>query len=278
MCERIAEALVAQCGPEIIHGFLGRFLHRMQTCPHQVEIQAVGDQPERDLLHAIANICDAFGSERVGAQVTGCVAFQQLRRFLQTLEEQRHRVRVEAGLLQQVDADAVCFFFMLAGEVELALHHAALRADDAGLRRIGIAACSQDGDRDSGHRRQGVIFLSGHHARQMMLGDVRDLVAQYGCEFRFALCQQDQSRVDADESAGHGEGVDRAIIDHEEFEGFAGLAAVGDQPAAKAVQVIGDLRIVEILLAGADLEHALFADLALHLRRDHGLRDVSQIG
>ena len=169
---------------------------------------------------------------------------------------------VEAGFLQKLQADAVRLLLVSAGEVELLLYRARLHADNSGFRRLRVGACGEYGDGDGCHGDQAIALLPSYHARYMALGDVRNLVAQHRGQFRFALCGEQQPCVYADIAARHGKGVDGVIVDREELEIQRRFRAVLDQPGAQLIEVIVDLGIVQVLLAGANLQHALPPDLA----------------
>ena len=273
----VAEFLFTQGGVEVGDRFLRHLLGGDQPRAYQLEIQAVRHEMVGDLLHAIIDIGDTFVRDRVGAQIGGRIAFQQLRGLLHALEKGRHGARIEAGFFQDAEADAVGFLFMLAREVELVLHRAGLCADDSGGCGLRAVACGQDGHGQRCQCGERVVARARDHARIVMLGDVRDFVAQHRGEFRFALCQQDQSGVDADETAGQGEGVDGVVVDGEELERLSRFRAVCHQPSAELVEIVGNLGVVHVAVAGANLEHALFADLPFHLRRNQFLRYITQI-
>ena len=120
-------------------------------------------------------------------------------------------------------------------------------------------------------------MLACHHARQVMLGDVGNFMAEHSSQFRFALHGQQQPAVHADKTARHGKGVNAVIIKRKKLEPQAGFSAFFNQPVTEPIEVIIDLGIVQELFAGANLHHALLADLALLQRRKHGLRDIAQI-
>ena len=196
---------------------------------------------------------------------------------MHALEEQGHGARVESGFFKDGHADTIRFLLILSREVELVLHGPGLCADDAGGCGLRVVACGQNGHSKCCQRGERVVARAGNHVRIVVLRDVRDFVAQHRGEFGLALCQLDQSRVDAYKAAGQGKGVDGVIVDGKKFKRLSGFRTVGDEPSTELVEVVGDLRIVHVTLVGTDLEHALFADLTFHLRRDDFLGYVAHI-
>ena len=112
----------------------------------------------------------------------------------------------------------------------------------------------------------------------MVLRDVGDFMAQHGSQFRFTLRRQQQPAVYANEAARHGKGIDVVIIEHKKFETQSRLRTVFNQPVAEPIEIIIDFGIVQILFPGANLHHALLADLAFLQRGEHGLRSIAQVG
>jgi hypothetical protein len=109
----------------------------------------------------------------------------------------------------------------------------------------------------------------------VVLRHVRDFVREHRSELRLGLRQQDQPGVHADIAAGQREGIDRWIGDREELEVLRRVGDGNDKPIAELVQVVVDLRVLEI--APAARIAATLAACALR-RRDQRLRFIAEIG
>ncbi len=83
--------------------------------------------------------------------------------------------------------------------------------------------------------------------------------------------------VDADVAARQREGVDRGIADREELEVLTTLGHGGHEPMAELVQVVVDLRVVEIAARTADLPDDRLAESAFLPGREHRLRFVAEV-
>ena len=234
--------------------------------------------PVGDVVQAVFDVGDTFSGDRVGEQPGGDVTGDQTGAALHTLEKGGHGVWVEPGFLQRGEADAICFPLICPGKVQLSLHAACPCADDSGLRGLRVGAGGENGDCDGGHRGQRIDFLVGHHARQMVLGDVGNFMCQHRGELGFALGKDDQASIDPDKTARQREGIDVVVVDGEEFELLAGVVAVGCQPVTQAVEIVVDLTVTQVVFVGAYPQHALFADLALLLRRKCCLGCIAEIG
>ena len=190
-----------------------------------------------------------------------------------------HCARVETGAGERLESDPVGFALEVAGVAELRLRHHALRGHHRALRDLGPRASQQQ--RGSKRDQSGNLhlLLRAEHARDVPLRDVRHLVPENRGHFRFALGVRDQAGVHADESARHRERVDRRVAYGEELEVLARAGRDRNQPCTQLVQIVADLRIIEVRrLAAADLAHDAFADLALELRRQDGARPFAQLG
>ena len=88
--------------------------------------------------------------------------------------------------------------------------------------------------------------MRGDHARDVVLGDVCDLVRDYAGKFGFTLCGQQQPGMDADVAARQGEGIDAGIVDDKKREITVIAGADGDELVAQLVQVGYGFRDVEI--------------------------------
>ena len=71
-----------------------------------------------------------------------------------------------------------------------------------------------------------------HHARLVLLQDVRRLVAQDAGQLRLALREQEEPRVHADVPAHEREGVDGVVLHHEVVD--VGMRDVRDGEEARA--------------------------------------------
>ena len=167
---------------------------------------------------------------------------------------------------------------MLAGEVERGLDRAGLRCRDRSRRNLGIRARREDRHRERRHGCESGTLLCGDHAGKVVLGDVRDFMGEHAGEFGFALRAQQQSRVHADESARQGECVDGVVSNSEKLERAGRIRTVADQPIADAVQIVGDVRIVDVSGVGANLAHDALAEFAFLDGGQRALRNIAQVG
>jgi len=95
----------------------------------------------------------------------------------------------------------------------------------------------------------------------MALRDVRDLVRQYAGQLVFVARGIDQTGVNADISAGQGEGVDPGVINDKEREFMIPVVGLCGNAVAYFVDVLGDLRIFDQLPAHANAAHDCAPDL-----------------
>ena len=83
----------------------------------------------------------------------------------------------------------------------------------------------------------------------MALGDVRLLVAHDARQFALVVGRQQQTGIDADDATGHREGVDARVADHQEAEVRRRRRPLRRQFPADAVDVVGNLRILDQIVA-----------------------------
>jgi hypothetical protein len=182
-------------------------------------------------------------------------------------EEALHAAAVESGLHQRLETHPVRLALGLAREVELLLHHGRLAAHDRRLRQVATRraarARGQDGEQQRADRHRGGLLLARDHARDVALGDVADLVAQYARQLRLALRRDDEAAVHADEAAGQCERVEHRVADDEEHEVERPGRTDRHQAIAQGVQVFGRLQVGEVGRVTADLQHDLLAQAAL---------------
>nr|WP_245903789.1 hypothetical protein [Sinimarinibacterium flocculans] len=214
------------------------------------------------------------------AQDFGQAAAIQARLLSDLLEEAGHALRVVAGVGHRLDADAVGLVFMRARVADLPLVAHRLPqgqgADDhVGVRRAGDDR--RDHTEPSGDI--GDLGVLGG-ARQMALGDVRELVPHDAGDLALAVGGDQQAAVEADEAAGHRECIDAGVVDDEEGQlGRARGAVRGELPAHRR-DVVGQLRVFEDVPTAVELPHDAGAQrLLLHRRQGvvGGLADVRQV-
>ena len=96
--------------------------------------------------------------------------------------------------------------------------------------------------------------------------DVRDLMRHHAGQLGFGVRFQDQARVDEEEAARKREGVDILGVDHLDRERNLGVG-IAHQVLAHAIDVLGDLGIVDDLGLPLDLLRQAFAERDLLLDR-----------
>ncbi|KAG1438822.1 hypothetical protein G6F57_019681 [Rhizopus arrhizus] len=100
----------------------------------------------------------------------------------------------------------------------------------------------------------------------VLLGDVGDFMRQHCRYLVLALGGQYQAGVDPDVAAQRSEGVDLAVLHHEERVRLPRLVAVGAKPGTHGLQPVVDQRIVEQLTVVAQLAQHHRAILGLARR------------
>ena len=111
----------------------------------------------------------------------------------------------------------------------------------------------------------------------VFLRHVRDLVRQHRRHLRLALRRKQQARVHPDKSAGHGEGIDGVVLDHEELEVQARVGIHCGEAVPERIDVIRQFRIIEIArVPEPDIPHRRLADASFDLRRQNGSGGVAQ--
>jgi hypothetical protein len=120
--------------------------------------------------------------------------------------------------------------------------------------------------------------LCRHHAGKVALGDVRDFMGEHAGEFGLALRAEQQARMHADESARQCECVDGIVGDSEKFERAGRIWTVADQAVANAVQIVGNVGIVDVGRVGANLAHDPLAEFSFLGGGQRALGNIAQVG
>jgi hypothetical protein len=220
------------------------------------------------LVGAVAGVGDTRFGHRVSQQ--------ELRRLgviailaCQALEHGRHVARVVAGLFQVLDADAVGFLFVLPRKAPLFLDGRRLGAGNHADTRIASATGGQhDAGQQCSHHRQLHALLGFDAAGEVALRQVRQFVGQYRGVFAFGLSVEEQAAVDPDDATRRGEGVELAAVDQDELQApVLQLAGLG-QLVHAGLDVVLELRVVELVDLAAQQAQPGAAQLVLLLWRN----------
>ena len=248
-----------------------------------MEVERIGHLPVRLAVGARLRFGDALVRDRVAAQIRRRVAVGEPARFLQPVHERRHRVDVEARGVEALEADAIGFVLVLAGEVDLRLDRERLARGDRrgrGLsRRRRAGARRRDRQRRARRACTGARSSPSPAARAMW----RCVTCVISCASTAAssdsVCvSRMRPGVDADIAARQRERVDRGVGHREELELLPALRNGGDEPMAELVQVVVDFRVLEVSARGADLPDDHLADLVFLRERERRLRLFAQVG
>ena len=91
-----------------------------------------------------------------------------------------------------------------------------------------------------------------------------NFMRKHRCHLGLAVGGGKKTCVHADKAARQGEGVDRVVAHCEELEVLSCSGSVLREARAEVAEVIGDLRIVEVVrVAKADVAHDALADAPL---------------
>jgi len=194
--------VLGQRGLEVPHCIACLALLRAQLGAHELELRGVRMLPVGHRRRLVLGVGDPLGGHRVGAEVAGHGAvFAHAVGALHALEERGHGVRIEAAVLEALQADAVRLALEIAGVGELSLDPRCLRAGSRAQRKVGPRAAEQDRGGERHHHRQLHLLLLVKHARDMALRDVGHLVREHRGELRFGLGGGDEAGMHADEAA-----------------------------------------------------------------------------
>jgi len=170
---------------------------------------------------------------------------------VQLLEHGRHAQRVIAGVRHRCDADPIGLKFLGAGVIDLMLNTRALGGQNASLHRSRRAASGgrpEQNCRQHGRgRNQSRMALFDHAPHDMALRDMRRFMGHDPCQFVLVAGGQDQTALDGNESARHGEGIDDGILQHEVVELVLALFGTTRQAVTDLLDVVVHLRVFEHL-------------------------------
>jgi hypothetical protein len=180
-----------------------------------------------------ARLADAFHRQRVAAQVREGAAVIEAVGVFELLEHGRHAGGRKAGVGEHTEADAVGLTLHVARIVQLALRRGSLRADHRSLHAVGAAGAAgrQHAQDQPGQAEQRGALAVDDAARDVALGDVRQLVRQHRGQLVAGGGEGDQPEVHTDKAARQRKGVDAAVAHQEHLPGQQ-LRGVGRDLAA----------------------------------------------
>ena len=225
-------------------------------------------------------ISDTFQRNRVRTQIAGHhTSVGNRRGALQALHKDAHRRRVELGSDQILITNAISLALVFARKIQIVLDGRGLRPKQHRLSSVAFAFRARK--HRAGEARDAhpcVLALIVHHARIVLLCDVRHFMRKHAGELTFGLRQKHQSHVHADITTRHGKRIDATVGHCEKLEWFANRRVGSQHPLPQFVQIRVDLRILQIRAAGSQLAHAFCAHFSFLLARHQCARAVAQFG
>ncbi|MNO84164.1 hypothetical protein D3C76_754950 [compost metagenome] len=263
-----AEALGAQAW--------GFFIDQLDPGTNQLITQGVFDAALRGLLGAVAGVGDTRFGHRVSQQEFRRLGVEAVL-TPQAFEHGRHGAGVVACLFQIEDTDAIGFLFVLARESPLFLD--GCRLCPCNRRNTGIAGTcrgNHDTGQQRGHHRYLHALLGLDATGKVALRQVSQFVGQYRGILAFGLRIEEQAAVDPDNPAGRRERVELRAVDQDELQApvidLAGL----HQAVDAGLDVVLELRVVELRHLAAQQGKPGAAQLVFLLRRDNGRTGVAE--
>ena len=179
----------------------------------------------------------------------------------QFTHKHRHGLWVETRALQNLNANPVGLFFVLAGEADHTLLGAGQRPGQG--RHSGLRAGHRQQNRtqgtDPGQRR--IALLIFHRAGEMPLRHVGDFVRHDRGQFALVIRVAEQGGVEDHIAAEEGEGVDLVVINQIEVERGTHRVGVSHQTHTQPVDILHQQRVVDQRRATAQLADVVIPHL-----------------
>jgi hypothetical protein len=130
------------------------------------------------------------------------------------------------------------------------------------LARIGVLAGRQNTQHHGAQQPRRLLALARHHAGNVALGDMAELVRQHRRQFIAAAHHPHQPQMQAKVGTGQGKGIDRAVAAQQNLPGvglvelrgqLAALAGRRQQRLPDALHVFHEDRIVHIVRVAVQL-------------------------
>ena len=207
---------------------------------------------------------NALTGQRVGAQVGEAAVVIEARGLLQVFEHARHATGLEACLGQHRETHAVGLALHVARKIQLSLDGGGLPTINQRLCGRRVAAGRQDAQHHRGHAHPRVARLLPHHAGNVPLGHVRQLVRQHRGQLVGCRGHRHQTQVDADVAPRQRKRVHRLVSHQERLPGVTVLQIRADlsplpgraqQVAPQRLHVLQQQGIVDHGWVAADGTH-----------------------
>ena len=199
---------------------------------------------------------------------------------LHALEHARHAIWVVPGFREDVQTNAVCLLLAGAAVAQHGVLGEGLAALHGRHGRIGVAPGGDDGDGGQNPRQHGqrhALHLF-HLAGEVSLAQVGEFVRHHGGILVHVLGIEIEAKIDADDAARHGEGIDlRAVHQHRIEHGLVQVRVLREAPDVDLREVL-EQRVVRGRHLGADLPQRLLAESPLRLGRDNRRRGIAKLG
>ena len=219
-----------------------------------------------------AHVSDALAGERVAAQVGKRAVVVEPTGLLQLVKHGHKTIAVETRAGHHAKAHPVRLALHVARKIQLALRRQRLAARDGGARHVGVAARRQRAQDHRGQHPGRQPLLARHHARNVPLRHMAQLVRDHRRQLLRPLGDRQQPQVHPHVATRQRKRVDRfGAVDHQ-LPGQA-IAQLGRHIAARArrcdqrlpdrLQIVHQHRIVEVVWVAVDLRGDLVAQAPL---------------
>ena len=196
----------------------------------------------------------------------------QSRCLLQLVKHGDKSLRLETGLGQHTQTDAVGFTLHVTREVQLALHCKGLAAGDYRVSRFRALAGGERAKNHGADQQRSLPVLLGHHARDMALSHMAELVRQNRSQFILVRRHAKQAQVQTEPAPRQRESVDGPVLAEQHLPGktfiqfgceIAALASGRQQRLPDALHVLNQQWIVDVIGIAEQLASDALSQLAL---------------
>ena len=162
-------------------------------------------------LHARLRLGDAFGVQRVRAQVRKRAVVVVARRLLQLFKHAGDAAAFKTCIGHHTKANAVGLALHVAGKAQLVLNRQRLAAHDSRAGGVRAFAGGQRTQHHGRHQPRHLPRLLRHQPGNMALRDVAHLMAQHGGQLIAVADSTDQTQMHTEIAPGQRKSVDAAV-------------------------------------------------------------------